>query len=216
MMVAGWLIITPCGAQEAQTVYRFETTDYRIEMSVGFFPPYQGRRLAFYSSAQAGKELCYSGNGDSSSCIERFVGAVASVTYRFKPQRRNVRQAATFREVVEVPAQAPELPRRDPYLREQPLVGGVGSDIQAFGRSPLAYATRSSRQTERPSAPSATTRRPNAAGSPLENRPVQQALYFFGGLIMMYAPAVPGAISHGALSLALVDRPVDWGVAKGT
>ena len=133
MMVAGWLIITPCGAQEAQTVYRFETADYRIEMSVGFFPPYQGRRLAFYSSAQAGKELCYSGNGDSSSCIERFVGAVASVTYRFKPQRKNVRQAVTFREVVEVPAQAPELPRRDPYLREQPLVGGVGSDIQAFG-----------------------------------------------------------------------------------
>jgi hypothetical protein len=41
-------------------------------------------------------------------------------------------------------------------------------------------------------------------------------LYFFGGLIMMCAPAVPGAISHGAPSLALVDSPVDWGVAKGT
>ena len=40
--------------------------------------------------------------------------------------------------------------------------------------------------------------------------------YFFGGLIMMCAPAVPGAISHGAPSLALVERPVDWGVAKGT
>ena len=36
MMVAGWLIITPYGAQEAQTVYRFETADYRIEMSVEF------------------------------------------------------------------------------------------------------------------------------------------------------------------------------------
>jgi hypothetical protein len=52
----------------------------------------------------------------------------------------------------------------------------------------------------------------HAAGEP----PAQQALYFFGGLIMMCAPAVPGAISHGAPSLALVDRPVDWGVAKGT
>ena len=43
-----------------------------------------------------------------------------------------------------------------------------------------------------------------------------KALYFLGGLIMMCAPAVPGYISHGALSLALVDSPVDWGVAKGT
>jgi hypothetical protein len=33
---------------------------------------------------------------------------------------------------------------------------------------------------------------------------------------MMWAPAVPGDISQGALSLALVERPVDCGVAKGT
>jgi len=42
------------------------------------------------------------------------------------------------------------------------------------------------------------------------------AIYFFGGLIMMWAPAVPGYMSHGALSLGLVDSPVDSGVAKGT
>ncbi len=36
-----------------------------------------------------------------------------------------------------------------------------------------------------------------------------------GGLIMMCAPTVPGDISHGAPSLALVDNPVDSGVAKG-
>jgi uncharacterized membrane protein len=41
------------------------------------------------------------------------------------------------------------------------------------------------------------------------------AIYFLGGLIMMWAPAVPGYISHGALSLGLVDSPVDSGVAKG-
>jgi hypothetical protein len=39
---------------------------------------------------------------------------------------------------------------------------------------------------------------------------------FFGGLIIMWAPAVPGDISHGAFSLDLVESPVDWGVAKGT
>ena len=41
------------------------------------------------------------------------------------------------------------------------------------------------------------------------------AIYIFGGLIMMCAPAVPGNISHGALSLGLVDRPVDSDVGKG-
>lgn len=63
---------------------------------------------------------------------------------------------------------------------------------------------------------SARTRRLNAAGPPLEISAAQQAPYFFGGLIMMCAPAVPGFISHGAPSLALVDSPVDWVVAKGT
>ena len=53
-------------------------------------------------------------------------------------------------------------------------------------------------------------------GPPLENSPSRRTLYFLGGLIMMCAPAVPGFISHGAPSLALVDSPVDWGVANGT
>lgn len=49
------------------------------------------------------------------------------------------------------------------------------------------------------------------------DRPTRPAAaYFFGGLIMICAPAVPGDINQGALSLALVDSPVDWGVAKGT
>jgi hypothetical protein len=58
------------------------------------------------------------------------------------------------------------------------------------------------------------------AGSRPRWDPIRQcgvgAIYLFGGLIMMCAPAVPGNISHGALSLGLVDSPVDSGVAKGT
>jgi hypothetical protein len=45
---------------------------------------------------------------------------------------------------------------------------------------------------------------------------MQYTYFAFGGLIIMCAPAVPGAISQGALSLDLVDSPVDWGVANGT
>jgi hypothetical protein len=50
----------------------------------------------------------------------------------------------------------------------------------------------------------------------LRSRLCNYTRYFFWGLIMMCAPAVPGDISHGALSLGLVDSPVDAGVAKGT
>ena len=41
--------------------------------------------------------------------------------------------ATTFREVVKVLSQSEGLDERPPYIREQPLVQGVGSDVQAFG-----------------------------------------------------------------------------------
>jgi hypothetical protein len=128
-----WLVLGPCAARERDAVYRLDTADYRIEMTVRYFPPYLGGRLSFDSRANPGKELCYSGNGDSSSCIERFVGALAVVTFRFQPQRKNLPAATTFREVVKVLSQSEGLDERPPYIREQPLFRGVGSDIQAFG-----------------------------------------------------------------------------------
>jgi hypothetical protein len=133
IVLLGCLVLGPCGAQEHEAVYRLDTADYRIEMNVRFFPPYLGGRLVFYSSANPAKELCYSGNGDSSSCIQRFVGALAAVTYRFQPRRKNVPAATTFREVVRVLSQSEGLDERPPYVREQPLLQGVGSDVQAFG-----------------------------------------------------------------------------------
>ena len=39
-----------------------------------------------------------------------------------------------------------------------------------------------------------------------------EALYFLGGLIMMWAPGVPGYISHGP-GPGVVESPVDSGVA---
>jgi hypothetical protein len=37
----------------------------------------------------------------------------------------------------------------------------------------------------------------------------------FGGVTMMWAPAVPGNMSQGASALGEVDKPVDSGVANG-
>jgi hypothetical protein len=140
----------PCGAQERKATYRFDTADYQIEMTVRFFPPYRGQRLVFYSSAVPGKELCYSGNGDSHSCLERFVGALAVVTYRFQPRRRSVPQASKFREVVKVLAQASDLDERPTFAAEMPLVQGVGSDVQAFGydESEVAESARAALRSE--------------------------------------------------------------------
>ena len=133
IVAAVWLIAARCGAQNRETIYRFKTADYKIEMSVRPFPPYLGQRLSFHNSANPGMQVCVSGNGESGSCVEKFVGSLATVTYRFKPRRRDVRPPATFREVVNVLAQSPELAGRDSYVREQPLLQGVGTDIQAFG-----------------------------------------------------------------------------------
>jgi hypothetical protein len=78
-----------------------------------------------------GKELGYSGNGDPSSGIERFVGALAVATYGFR--RKDVPKSATLRELVTVLAHSEGLDDRPPYFREQALVQGVVTDIQAFG-----------------------------------------------------------------------------------
>ena len=96
IVLLGCLVLGPCGAQEREEVYRLDTADYRIEMTVRFFPPYLGGRLVFCSSANPRKVLCYSGNGDSSSCLERFVGALAVVTYRFQPRRKHVPRLRRF------------------------------------------------------------------------------------------------------------------------
>jgi hypothetical protein len=134
------VLVVACAAKERKEVYRLDTADYRIEMTVAFYPPYLGGRLDFLNSAEPGKQLCYSGDGDSRSCVERFVGAVASATYRFQPRRRDIPQATTFREVVTVLSQTPGLAERAPYEREQRLARGVGTDIQAFGYNEIDVA----------------------------------------------------------------------------
>ena len=124
---------TPGAAKYARVTMDRESADFRVDVTVRFFSPYLGRQLSFRSVANPKKLLCYSGNGDSSSCLERFVGALAVVNYRFQVRRKQAVAAASFREVVKVVAQADGLDSRPPYLREVPLVKGQGTDIQAFG-----------------------------------------------------------------------------------
>jgi len=129
----GYLLLGSCFAQPREEAFRLDTPDYRIRMTVQFLPPCRGTRLVFCSSASPGKELCYSGNGDSQSCIERFVGAMAVVSFRIQPRRKNVAAAASLREVVQVLSQAEGLDERPRHIQAVSIVDGIVSDVQVFG-----------------------------------------------------------------------------------
>ncbi|MFL6464140.1 MAG: hypothetical protein ACJ73N_06995 [Bryobacteraceae bacterium] len=125
--------------------YSFATRDYSIRLSVAFFEPYWGRRLSFFTSIDTRKEFCYSGDrGTTGKCIERFVGAVAGVTYSVKLANGGTPRLMTIREYVTVSAQSPGLPERVPLSMTQRLIEGIGSDIQAFG-----YEEASLKQADR-------------------------------------------------------------------
>lgn len=135
-----WLLLSfPMASRAASPLdhdveYGFATRDYSVRLSVAFFEPYWGRRLSFFTKADTRKEFCYSGDhGTAEKCIERFVGAIAVVTYSVKLANARTPPLVSIREYVTVSAQSPGLPQRAPFSMTQKLIGGIGSDIQAFG-----------------------------------------------------------------------------------
>src|SRR5579871_1878012 len=99
--------------------WQLDTPDYRIQMNVRFFPPYRGKRLELYNELDPTRAMGYA---------ERFVGALATVTYRFASRHKGAPPPRNFREVVTVLSQAQGIDERPPYVREQPLKDGVGTD----------------------------------------------------------------------------------------
>jgi hypothetical protein len=113
--------------------HTFTIRDYLIHMEVRFHEHYLGKRLVFYDSANPTKEICAVPSGTSVLCPNRFVGAVATVTFAIKrPSGKSVNRAA-IREVVTVLSQSPELSPRPPLEKTQPATRGVISDLQVFG-----------------------------------------------------------------------------------
>ncbi len=132
------------GEARPEESYRFSTAKFGIQMRVSFPPPYEGERLAFNRSIQPGPEDRLLGGIGISGCIENFVGAVAVVTFDVRRVAGGRPAAASIREVVTVVEQSPGLPERPPFTMTIKLVGGIGSDLQAFGydESPAATAER--------------------------------------------------------------------------
>jgi hypothetical protein len=129
---------------ESEVKYGFATKDYSIELRVNSFDSYLGRRLAFLSSVDPGKEVCFSADAGGGPCVEHFVGAVAVVRYSVRLANGAAPRFASIREYVTVSAQSSELPERAPFSMTQKLVNGIGSDIQAFGydEAPLKRVDR--------------------------------------------------------------------------
>jgi hypothetical protein len=138
-VLGSWILLTAAwtaqaaGSPENNSKYGFATKDYSIEVKVAYFEPYKGSRLAFFTDANPGRQICFSGDGAGNRCVEHFVGALAVVTYSVRLAGGGRPASASIREAVTVSAQSPGLPRRESVSITQKLVNGMATDIQAFG-----------------------------------------------------------------------------------
>src|SRR5688572_2966111 len=133
-LVAGVLLIpSMVAAQQAEDMHRFTTKRHVIQMTVSSSEQYAGRRLTVYTGTKPDRERCVSGDGLDGRCMERFVGAVATVRYTVKNRNARPAQKARLREHVTLTAQSDGLPERPPFSKRIELVNGVGSDLQVFG-----------------------------------------------------------------------------------
>ena len=113
--------------------YTFTSGDHIISMDVHFRAPYAGERLSFRSDRGPRKTICFVGDGEAGNCLNHFVGAVATVTFRVKRACGKLRGKTSIREYVTLTAQSPELPPRLPFDKRQVLTGGEITDLEAFG-----------------------------------------------------------------------------------
>jgi hypothetical protein len=111
----------------------FITRDHLIHMEVRFHQRYLGKRLVFYDSANPAKEICVFPSGASVICPNRFIGAVATVTFTVKRTGGKSVNHAVIREVVTVVSQSHELPPRPRLEMAQSATHGVIGDVQLFG-----------------------------------------------------------------------------------
>jgi hypothetical protein len=133
MALAMMVFLHGRGASGEPQRHTFTSGDHIITMDVRFADPYVGKRLAFYTGTDPRKEICLVGNGEAGACPNRFVGAVATVTFTVKRASGKLRGKTSIREYVTVTSQSPDLPPRPPLDKTQVLTNGAISDLQAFG-----------------------------------------------------------------------------------
>jgi hypothetical protein len=117
----------------SEGIYRFTAGRRYVEMRVRFPAPYAGRPLLVYRGEDPEKAVCLVRDAGGSGCVERFVGAVALVTFEVLRVEDGKPVDASLREVVKLVEQSPGMPERPPFTTTIRLKRGAGSDIQAFG-----------------------------------------------------------------------------------
>jgi hypothetical protein len=137
--------LRPATAAEAKEVYRYQTADAGIEMSIEFHDGYASRGF-WFGEQMANRRYCLSADGEEGrDCVAAFRGSLAIARYRVRPRPGRAGKLV-LREFVRTIDRDARLPDRPPFERSIVLQKGVGSDLQAFGYEPAAENERLSEQ----------------------------------------------------------------------
>ena len=133
--------------KQSETVYRFLTPEFEVEMSVQYYEKSSTRNLRFRDSL-TNRAFCFSAEGEEDqNCLERFTGSIAIARYRFRP-RLPSHVPLKLRERVLTIDRDSRMDLRPPFERILPLDREVASDIQAFGYN-LDDPKQATAETER-------------------------------------------------------------------
>jgi hypothetical protein len=120
---------------KSETVYRFATSEWNVQMAVEFYDQYSSNGF-WFEERHAGRNFCLSEKGtENRDCLPNFTGSLAIARYQIRP-RRPLPGMTALREHVRTIDQDIRLNDRAPFDRTIALQHGVASDIQAFGYEP--------------------------------------------------------------------------------
>src|SRR5581483_2318639 len=135
LLCQGALFAAPCGfaaAPRNETVFRFSTAEWEIEMSVDFYDRYASSGF-WFAERRADRHFCLSAEGrKDADCLANFTGSIAVAHYRIRPAV-GARRRAALRERVRTIDQDERLKSRPPFECAIAVRDGIASDIQAFG-----------------------------------------------------------------------------------
>jgi hypothetical protein len=126
---------------KVETVHRFQTPEWDIQMTVEFYDRYASKGF-WFNEQRSNREYCLSATGEEARhCLGGFTGSLAVAQYRIRP-RSMASRLTILREHVRTIDQDDRLETRAPFDRALALQDGIASDIQVFGYEPGPSSAR--------------------------------------------------------------------------
>ena len=123
------------------TVYRFQTSECTVRMTVEFFPSGFAGGFRFRDQV-ANRGFCLSAGGnENQDCLSDFSGSMAIVTYLFHSSHHFDKPSVLRESVVTIDHDSRMTPR-PVFEKTLAIEQGTVSDIQAFGYDPQDPAFR--------------------------------------------------------------------------